>query len=441
MNSVLVLGAGLVAKPLVDYFLEREAWRVDVADLAADRARAMVAGHPRGRFFGLDIEDDAALGTLVAGSDLVVSFVPYGHHPRVARHCLARGKHLVTASYVSSEMKDLDGPAKARGLIFLNEVGLDPGIDHMEAMRIIDGVRGGGGTVSSFVSYCGGLPAPEANTNPFGYKFSWSPLGVLLASGNSARYLLDGREVVLPAEELFERPAAVTVEGLGEFEGYPNRDSMSYLEAYGLEGARTVLRGTLRYPGWCHTLKRMRDMGLLDRRLLAPSLKTTAEFAAAAAGVPAAPHVAEHLRSRFTHPLDAGVLDRLEWLGLYADRPLPSGARNGLEVMAGLMSERMSYGPGERDMVVLQHRFTSADPDGRENRTVSTLVSYGVPGGDSAMARTVALPAAICARLIMDGVIRERGVIIPVLPEIYRPVLQELAGYGIRFEETTSASG
>ncbi|MBM3297895.1 MAG: saccharopine dehydrogenase, partial [Candidatus Aminicenantes bacterium] len=223
MNKVLVLGAGLVAKPLIDYFLDREAFEVVVSDLVPERARNLSGGRPRSRAVGLDIQDDFALASLIGSSDLVVSFVPYGHHPRVARHCLALNKHLLTASYVSGEMKALDGEARARGLVFLNEAGLDPGLDHMEAMRIIDRVRETGGKVVSFVSYCGGLPAPEANTNPFGYKFSWSPLGVLLASGNSARFLHHGREVVLPAEELFDRPAGISIERLGEFEGYPNR--------------------------------------------------------------------------------------------------------------------------------------------------------------------------------------------------------------------------
>ncbi len=266
MKNILVLGAGLVAKPLVDYFLDREGFRVDVADLAAERAVSLVAGRPGGRAVSLDIEDDGRLASLIEASDLVVSFVPYVYHPRVARHCLARGRHLVTASYVSADMKELDAEAKARGLVFLNEVGLDPGLDHMEAMRIIDRVREAGGRVVSFVSYCGGLPAPEANTNPFGYKFSWSPMGVLLASGNSARYLREGREVLLPAEGLFDRLARISVPGLGSFEGYPNRDSLSYRDAYGLEEARTILRGTLRYPGWCLTLKRIKELGLLDDR-------------------------------------------------------------------------------------------------------------------------------------------------------------------------------
>ncbi|HDT14536.1 MAG TPA: saccharopine dehydrogenase, partial [Candidatus Aminicenantes bacterium] len=242
MNKVLVLGAGLVARPLVRYLLERPGLAVTVADVEAGRAEALVAGHTRGAAEVLDIADRAALSAAIERADLVVSLVPYTFHPLIAELAVESGRPMVTASYVSPAMRALDERAKAKGVILLNELGLDPGIDHMEAMRIIHEAHEAGRSVLGFTSWCGGLPAPEANTNPFGYKFSWSPRGVLLASKNSARFLKDGRIVTIPAAELFARPETIGIPGLGDFEGYPNRDSVAYRETYGIPEALTVLR-------------------------------------------------------------------------------------------------------------------------------------------------------------------------------------------------------
>ncbi len=438
MSRVLVLGSGLVAKPLVDYLLQFPDLEVIVADLYPDKAQALVAGRPNGRALALDIGDEEKLSALMAQADLAVSFVPQAFHPRVARRCLDKGTHLVTASYAGPAMRDLDAEARARGLIFLNEVGLDPGLDHMEAMRIIQAVHSGGGAVESFVSYCGGLPAPEANDNPFGYKFSWSPLGVLLASKNPARYLLDGREVRLAPDEIFDRPASISFEGLGVFEGYPNRDSLSYISLYGLSRARTMLRGTLRYQGWCRTLKWIRELNLLDEVEEDLAGKSLREFLSRKMGLAPGQDPAAALRPRFSHVEDAAVLARLEWLGLTGDGPIPAGSKSSLQVMATLMAERLRYRPGERDMVVLRHELGASYPDGTQEKHISTLIHFGQPGGDSAMASTVGLPAAICARLILEGKIKDRGVLIPTLPGIYHPVLKELDRLGIRFRHESS---
>ncbi|HEX9902412.1 MAG TPA: saccharopine dehydrogenase C-terminal domain-containing protein [Acidobacteriota bacterium] len=435
MPKVLVLGAGLVAKPLVDYLLQVPEFEVEVADLLPSKAQALVAGRTNGRAVALDIDDEGRLAALVASADLAVSLVPQAFHPRVAKYCLEKGKHLVTASYAGQAMRALDAEAKARALIFLNEVGLDPGIDHMEAMRIIHLIKSQGGRVEAFISYCGGLPAPEANTNPFGYKFSWSPLGVLLASKGAARYLWDGREVIVSADKLFDNPAIMNLEGLGTLEGYPNRDSMSYLETYGLSGAKTILRGTLRYPGWCRTLKRIKELNLLDEAEEDFKGTTLREFLSRKMGLVPGQEPAAALRSRFQDPEDREVLDRLEWLGLTSDQPVAPGTKSGLQAMTALMSERLCYAPAERDLIVLRHEICAVYPDGNKERFVSTLIDFGQPGGDSAMARTVGLPAAICARLILEERIKERGVLLPTFPGIYAPVLQELQSFGISFKE------
>ncbi len=337
MPDILILGAGFVAGPFVRYFLERDAVRVRVGDLEPDKAAALVGNHPRASSFGLDLRDEAGLDREVAAADLVVSLVPYAFHVTVAKACLRRGKHMVTTSYVSDAMRALDAEARRAGVAILNEVGLDPGIDHMEAMRLIHDIQAEGGRVEGFTSYCGGLPAPEANTNPFGYKFSWSPRGVLLAGTNEARYLKDGREVRIPGQDLFDHYEVVTVPGLGIFEGYPNRNSLPYLELYGIPGARTMFRGTFRYPGWCRTMKALADLGYLgqDVRVLAgwsPRALTLA-LADAPAGTEPRAAVAARLR------LEPGsaVLDRMAWLGLFEDD------------LAGLRARRSARRPGAVD--------------------------------------------------------------------------------------------
>ena len=435
MKNVLVLGAGLVARPLVNYLLDQPGFSVVVADVDTDRAGKLVGGHPRGRAEHLDIGDREALATAVGRADLVVSMVPYTFHPVVAAAALKLGKHMVTASYVSPAMREFDAAAREKGIILLNELGLDPGIDHMEAMRIIHEVHDAGGRVLSFISYCGGLPAPEANTNPFGYKFSWSPRGVLLASKNSARFLKDGRVVTVPAEDLFAGPEVVPVPGLGAFEGYPNRDSISYKDVYGIPEAATVMRGTLRYPGWCETLRKMVQLGLLDEgpkdRAGATFLGLMRELAQAEPGSDVKAAVAARLG------LGPGsqVISAMAWLGLFEETGLPAEMGSALDNLAALMIEKLRYETGERDMIVLQHEFLVRTETGRNERITSTLIDYGVPGGDSSMSRTVGLPAAIASRLVLEGKIRLTGVQVPVHPEIYGPILDELGALGVRFEE------
>ncbi len=265
MSRILVLGAGLVARPLVQYLLDQPDFQVTVASRTVEKARALIGDRPNGEALAFDIErEPERLDALVAAADLAVSMLPYIHHLEVARACLRHRRHLVTTSYVKDEMRALDGARRRPASFSLTKSAWDPGIDHMSAMRVIDRVHGGGGQVVAFRSYCGGLPAPEANTNPFGYKFSWSPRGVLLAGRNDARYLEDGQVVEVPNRRLFATRHPVPVEGVGVLEAYPNRDSLPYIQLYGIPEARTMYRGTLRYPGWCETWQKFVELGLLD---------------------------------------------------------------------------------------------------------------------------------------------------------------------------------
>ncbi len=435
MKKVLILGAGLVAKPLVRYLLDQPDFEVVVATRTVSKAIKLIDNHPKGTAKTLNLKNEEGLRDEVKEADLVISMVPYAFHTLVARFCIEFKKQMVTTSYVSDAMKALDGDAKNAGILILNEIGLDPGIDHMEAMRIIHEVEAKGGEITNFTSYCGGLPAPEANTNPFGYKFSWSPIGVLLAGKNSARYIKDGTVVETPSAELFDNYLIWPIEGLGDFEGYPNRDSVPYVELYGIHSTKTMLRGTLRNIGWCSTLKKIADIGLLDKEEKDWTGYTYEGLMRSLMDNPDEPDIRKALAASLDLDESSEVLDRFEWLGLLSDDPVPLEKGGAIDVLAARMVEKMSFAEGERDMIILQHTFEAAYPEGNGERITSTLIDYGIPHGDSAMARTVGLPPAIGTKLILEGKINKSGVYIPVEPDIYIPVLQELKGLNIEFSE------
>ncbi len=435
MKKVLVLGAGLVSRPGVSYLLNSPGIQVTVASRTVAKAEKLTAGNPNGRAVQVDVEDAAALARLVQEHDIAISLLPWIHHLKVADLCLAHGKHMVTTSYVSDGMKALDAAVKTKGLVFLNEIGVDPGIDHMSAMKIIDEVHARGGKIVEFFSYCGGLPAPEANDNPFGYKFSWSPRGVVLASRNSARYLQGGKVVEIPGQNLFLNPEVEEIEGLGKFEVYPNRNSVPYQDEYGIPEALTVKRGTYRNIGWCDTLKKIVDLGLVDESPR-PQLTqgTFRQMMAGLLGVAATGDLRLEAARKLGIPRDHFTLANLEWLGLFSDEKV-SAQNNTLDVLSDRLQEKLAFRDGERDLLVLRHRFHVEEKDGRRTTITSTLIDYGIPHGDSSMARTVSLPMAIGTRMLAEGRIPRTGVLKPMTADIYGPVLAELEKQGIRMEE------
>jgi saccharopine dehydrogenase-like NADP-dependent oxidoreductase len=437
MKRVLVLGAGLVSRPLVHYLTDQPDLEVTLASRTVSKADALVAGRERGTAAALDVKDESALEKLVADHDLAVSLLPATEHVKVATLCLKHKKHMSTTSYISPEMTALSADAVAADLTFINECGVDPGIDHMSAMRIIHQAESEGSRVVSFRSYCGGLPAPEANTNPIGYKFSWAPRGVLVAATNPGRYLQDGQIVDVPGDELFANPERVTVPGAGEFEGYPNRDSMPYQEMYGLDDVKTMFRGTLRNLGHCESWYHWVKLRLFDAspRTDLGGLTYQGWMQGIAGGAPVEQALATKLGVGVDHP----AITKLAWLGLFEDQPLPMSEGGNVDVMAARMRERCPLGPDERDLIVLQHEFVIEGPAGAR-QVHSTLIDFGNPGGDSAMARTVSLPVAIATRLILQGEVTERGVIAPIQPVVYNPILDELERLGIRCEERATGS-
>ena len=434
MKKVLILGAGLVAKPMVDYLLESGDIEVTLASRTVSKAEKIIAGRANGTALPLKVDNNKELERLIKAAQVVVSLLPYTYHVTVAKLCLVHQKHLVTTSYISQAMDELNREALDKNILILNEIGLDPGIDHMSAMRIIHNVQARKGKIVSFQSYCGGLPAPEANNNPWGYKFSWSPRGVLMAGRNSARFLKDGKVMEIEGHDLFKNHWPIQIEDLS-LETYPNRDSLPYIELYGLDGVQTMYRGTLRYPGWSRTMLAISQLGLLDEsETFDVKGLSNREVLIKILGLSPAEEPRKQIASRLNITPDDEIIKKLEWLEIFEDIPFDQEAVTAIDFLANLMLKKMQYAEGERDMVVLHHDFV-AEFAGRQEHITSTLIDFGKPGGDSSMSRTVSLPAAIAVKLILDGQIQERGVHIPVSPEIYNPVLSELEKLGIVCKE------
>ena len=439
MKRILILGAGLISRPGVVLLLEN-GYQVTVATRSVHKAQAIVAGHANGTAMELLVEEGDRLDALVKANDIVVSLLPWTLHPIVARCCLKNSTHMATSSYVSEEMRRLDPEVRAKDLLFLNEIGVDPGLDHMSAMSVIDAVHARGGRIRHFYSYCGGLPAPDDNDNPFGYKFSWSPRGVVLASRNAARYLENGETVSIPGEDLFLHKRIDRIDGLGEFEVYPNRDSLPYREIYGLKDTLSLMRGTYRNIGWCDTFKKIVDLGLVDdtpvKGLTGRSYRW---MLARIAGIVPTDDVAAAIAAKVGLKKSHFILQNMDWLGLFGKDTIRD-ADNYLDALSQLLLDKLSYRAGEKDMLLLRHTFIIENPDGSEQALTSTLVDFGIPNGDTAMARTVSLPLACGVMLMAEGKIGLRGVHIPTQAEIYLPVLNELEHLGIKMVEKTSST-
>jgi saccharopine dehydrogenase-like NADP-dependent oxidoreductase len=438
VNNILVLGAGFVTRPLVAYLLDQPDTRVTMATRTVEKALKVINGHPNGAAVQLNVEDREALGQVIQASDIVISLLPWTYHLDVAKRCLAHRKHLVTTSYVKPEMAALNAEARASGLLFLNEIGVDPGIDHMAAMQVIDGVKEEGGEIERFYSYCGGLPSFSSNNNPFGYKFSWSPSGVLLAATNDGQYLRDGEIVQISSEGLFEHYWLVDVPGAGTFEAYVNRDALPYIDIYGIASARDMYRGTLRNIGHCESWNYFKKIGLLNRERTFDFSTTSPRAVMAALVGGEGTDIAGDIARFLNIPSYAVAIKKLAWLGMLSDGKLPLGTATPFDMFAHLLENKLAYAEGETDLLVQHHAFVAAHPDGGREKITATMVDTGIPGGDSAMSRTVGLPAAIGTRLLMEKKIGLTGVHRPVAPEIYRPVLAELSAMGIRLDETRS---
>ncbi|KPL08522.1 saccharopine dehydrogenase [bacterium SM23_57] len=436
MKNALILGAGMVAKPMIDYLLDSDEIQVTSATRTVSKAEKIIQGRKNASIVQLMADDDRELEKLVSKSDIVVSLLPYTYHVKIARFCLTHRKHLVTTSYVSREMKDLDKDALHAGILILNEIGLDPGIDHMSAMRVINNVHQRGGKITAFRSYCGGIPAPENNNNPWGYKFSWSPRGVLMAGRNEAKYLKKGDIVQINGKDLFKHNWPIEIAGM-QLETYPNRDSLPYIELYGIPEATTMFRGTLRYPGWSHTMAVVSQLNLLkETPVIDGVLISYKTIFHKIANLNSGVDIKQHISRLAEGAKKDKIISKFEWLGLFSEKIWERGRITPIDFLSTIMQEKLRYESEELDMIVLYHDFQAEFAD-RVERITSTLIDKGIVNSDSAMSRTVSLPAAIAVKLIMEGKIAEKGVRIPVDKEIYHPVLDELGRLGIVCEEKT----
>jgi saccharopine dehydrogenase-like NADP-dependent oxidoreductase len=433
MKKVLILGAGLVAKPMVEYLL-KNGFSLMIASPMKDRADEMINGNSLGSSLDWSMDDPETLKKLIKEYDITVSLLPYKFHTDVAKVCLKYKKHLVTASYVQPEMKALDAEAKKAGVILLNEIGLDPGIDHMSAMKIIDHIHCKSGKVNEFYSLCGALPAPEAAGNPLGYKFTWSPKGVVLASRNSALYLRNGKKIFIDSPDLFKDRFSYSFRGVGELEVYPNRDSISYIDIYGIPETLTIYRGTFRYKGWCETLDAMKNINMLDDTPNDYSGMSYAEFLAERTGSGIS-SLRRNIALKLGISEKSTAMESLEWLGFFSDEKLRYKETTPFEITSDRMINKMMLSDNERDLVLMQHIFLASYPDGKKEVIRSSMLDFGSPVSNTAIARTVALPAAIAVKLILEKKIDLTGVYRPVVPQIYNPVLNELKTLGIEMKE------
>jgi len=434
MKKVLILGAGMVAKPIVEYLLKLDI-PVTVADLFVHKAEELTKKYKLGIAVGLKVEDDKDLDLLIASHDLIVSLLPYAYHVKVATFCIKHKKNMVTTSYVKPAMQALDNEAKEAGIIILNEVGLDPGIDHMSAMRIIDHVHNRKGKVEAFYSLCGALPAPEAANNPFKYKFSWSPKGVVMAGNNDAKYLKNNVAVETPTKDLFKDIFLYNFPDVERFDVYPNRDSLEYKDIYGIPEAKTIFRGTFRYSGWCETLDAIKSLRLLSNDTFDFTGKTYSEMVALLIGADNAKDIKQKAAGCLKLNVESYAVNALEWLGVFDNVSMNRKMDSPFEITSDLMIAKMELGFKERDMVALQHVILASYPDGKQEVIKSRMLDFGSPATDTAIARTVALPAAVAVKMILDDKIKVKGVYRPVLPEIYNPILESLEEMNIKMIE------
>jgi saccharopine dehydrogenase-like NADP-dependent oxidoreductase len=432
MKNILLFGAGKSATCLIRYLVAETAlrgWQLVVAESNLSLAQSKIGPAPHARAVSVQVENERDREALVREADIVISLLPPALHFLVAKSCIGCKKDLLTASYLDEKIRSLEREVDENGLLFLCEMGLDPGIDHMSAMQLIHRIKEEQGEILSFRSHTGGLVSPESDDNPWHYKISWNPRNVVMAGSAGARYKENDRVITREYSALFTDCAEVSVAGVGRLAWYPNRDSLPYLSIYELEGAKDFVRTTLRYPAFCKAWKSIVQAGLTnDQTPISPDGLTFSRWSASIL-----PFV------------DTDNKSQLEFLGLFDDSPVPAAAKTSADILQHVLETKLAMRPEDKDMIVMLHEITYERPvltrsvqggPAARQEVRSTLVVHGVDHLQTAMAKTVGLPLGIAAILILEQKIRLKGLHIPILPAIYEPVLKELAAEGIRFEET-----
>ena len=440
MRTILLLGAGLSSPSLIRYLLneaQKFNWQLKVVDQNKALVLEKLANHPRGEVLSFNALDAVARRSAIQDAELVISMLPAKFHPEVAADCIDLKTHLITPSYISSEMKALTEKALAAGVIIMNEIGVDPGIDHMSAMQIIHKIQESGGEMVSFKSFCGGLIAPEADSNPWHYKFTWSPRNVVLAGqGGIAAFIQNNEYKYIPYSQLFKRTERFVIGDYGEFEGYANRDSLAYKETYGLNNVKTIYRGTLRRPNFCDGWNIFIELGMTDDsyKLLSSEKMTPRKF------------VNSFLPYHTTRPVEQKFKDFLgehrlylyaqfEDLGLFDDSDeIAAEVASPAQLLEMFLVKKLSLSPGDKDMIVMHHEF-EYHLNGKNKRIISSMINIGEDESHTSMAKTVGLPVAMMAKLILNGNFTKPGIHLPVDKEVYEPILNELKSFGISFHE------
>ncbi len=441
MRNILIIGAGKSTSYLVDYFLnksEKENLFITIGDLNPENISKLTNGHPRSKVITLDIFQETDRKEAVKNSDIVVSMLPARLHLQVAKDCITYNKHLVTASYVSDDMQALDEAARKKGLVFMNEIGVDPGIDHMSAMQVIDRITDNGGKMILFESFTGGLVAPESDTNLWNYKFTWNPRNVVVAGqGGTAKFIQEGSYKYIPYQRLFRRTEFLDIEGYGKFEAYANRDSLKYRSAYGLDNVLTLYRGTIRRVGFSKAWNVFVQLGMTDDSFIMEGSEHMSYRDFINSFLPYSLTDSVELKMRHSLHIEQ---DDLMWEKLLELDLFSSTKKVGLkdatpaQILQKILQEKWTLNEDDKDMIVMYHKF-GYEFKGKKKQIDAHMVVTGENQTYTAMAKTVGLPAAIATLGILNGTINTPGVQIPIKKEIYAPILEELKLYGIMFRE------
>ena len=441
MRNILIIGAGRSASSLIKYLLDKsetENLHLTIADLSLELALKKTAGHPRATAIAFDIFNAEQRDTQLSKADIVISMLPAHLHYEVAKDCIKHKKHLVTASYVSPAMQELDTLVKENNLVFMNEIGLDPGVDHMSAMKVINEIREQGGKVILFESFCGGLVAPESDNNLWNYKFTWNPRNVVLAGqGGTAKFIQEGTYKYIPYNKLFRRTEFMEVEGYGRFEGYANRDSLKYRSVYGLDDALTLYRGTLRRVGFSKAWNMFVQLGMTDDSYIMENSENMSYREFVNSFLPYHPSDSVELKLRHSLKLDQ---DDIQWDKLVELDIFNPNKKVGLidatpaQILEKILSDKWTLSPEDKDMIVMYHKF-GYELNGERKQIDSTMVCIGEDQTYTAMAKTVGLPVAMATLQILNGNITTPGVQIPINKEVYEPILKELEDFGVVFHE------
>ncbi len=440
MKKILVIGAGRSTSSLIQYLLfnaEQENWFITIADQSKELALKSANNHSKAKAIAFDVNNNEERIRLIDESDLVVSMLPAHMHISVAKDCIKYKKHMVTASYVSKEMKELNQEAIDAGVVLMNEIGVDPGIDHLSAMRIIDVIREQGGRLEAFETFTGGLIAPESDNNPWNYKFTWNPRNVVLAGQGTVKFIQNGKYKYIPYHKLFRRTEIIDIDGHGKFEGYANRDSLQYRSIYGLDDIPTMYRGTLRKPGFCRAWDVFVQLGATDDTYIMEGSDemTHRDFINSFLAY----NETDSVELKFKHYLnirqdDVELFEKFVWLGIFENTPVGLKNATPAQILQHILEKKLSLSPNDKDMIVMWHRFLY-EINGNYKELHSSMVVKGDDPVYTAMAKTVGLPVAIATKMILNGTITTPGVHVPISKEIYEPILDELENYGIHFSE------